>query len=133
MGEIERFPGGRRSKTRAAAESLKPGVVDQARAAVASEIGAQPPALPTTWPDQSHPEKLSTLTGKALDTVRHILDLPCDPENLKLLSIQKDAALSILATQTKVDENRLRERRGNDEIGEILRRLAAADREPLDG
>ncbi len=115
MGMIERFPGGRRPKGRAQAKRGSK-VIEQARAVVVPERAELPVAPAPPWQDQTHPEKLSTLTGKALDKTREILDLPCDPGNLKLLAIQKDAALSVLSTQTKVDENRLRQREDRDRV-----------------
>ena len=135
-GVIEKIPGGRRPKgrrTRAGASEVK--VIEQARAVVASGRAGlrEEPVLP--WQDQTHAEKLDVLTGKALDKTLEILDLPCDPGNLKLLAIQKDAALSVLATQVKVDENQLRERKDNDKLAAILEELAIvkAEKDVFDG
>jgi len=93
--------------------------VNRARAVVAVQRANIPIDPERPWDDQTHSEQLNTLTGMALDVTRQILELPCDPINLKLLSIQKDAALSVLSTQTKVDENRLREQRP-DRLAQIL-------------
>jgi hypothetical protein len=112
MGMRERFPGGRPKK--AASTKGVPREISRARAIVMrerSELSFEPE---TPWQDQSHAERLNTLTGKALDVTRDILELPCDPENLKLLSIQKDAALSILSTQQRLDETRLRDERASE-------------------
>lgn len=54
--------------------------------------------------------------------------IPVDPGNLKLLSIQKDAALSVLSTQAKVDGNRLRDREGRDDALRALLRQIEEDR-----
>jgi hypothetical protein len=129
VGLIERFPGGRRPKAKAQARAVKreARVIERARAIVASEPAELPAAPVSPWNEQTHAEKLNTLTGMALDKTRELLELSCDPENLKLLSIQKDAALSILSTQTKVDENRLRGRQ-TDMMPELLRRLAETEK-----
>ena len=98
MGLVEKFPGGRKSKTSPPRKADK--VIHRAGAIVASE-GARLPAVPKSkardWGKKTHAGKLSALTGKALDKTKEILELACDPDNLKLLSIQKDAALSIIA------------------------------------
>jgi len=129
MGLIERFPGGRQPTAKAKVQPVKreAKVSERARAVVASKRAELPAAPVTPWNEQTHAEKLDTLTGMGLDKTREILELPCDPENLKLLSIQKDAALSIASMQVKVDENRLRARRA-DFLPELLRRIEEAER-----
>ncbi len=125
MGLIQKIPGGRPPKDRVAATPAT--TVEQARVVVVSEHAEIPPTPMEPWQDQTHAEKLDTLAGMALDKTREILELPCDPENLKLLSIQKDAALSVLSTQVRVDENRLRQQGKSDRIGELLRELEAVE------
>jgi len=124
LGLIEKIPGGRPKKGAVVKSVVKE--VNQARAVVASRGASIPVEPEKPWATQTHAEQLNTLTGKALDVTRQILDLPCDLGNLKLLSIQKDAALSVLSTQTKVDENRLRAQRP-DGLAEILRKIREAD------
>jgi hypothetical protein len=128
-GVIAKIPGGRRPKEHATAYNGKPDMIEKARAVVAN-VRSELPLVPgAPWQDQTHAEKLATLTGKALDTTLAILDLPCAPDNLKLLSIQKDAALSLLSTQVKVDQNRLREREGSaGRLNALLEELAALTR-----
>jgi hypothetical protein len=123
MGIRERFPGGRPKK--AASSKGVPREISRARAIVMRGRSELPFEPETLWQDQSHAERLNTLTGKALDLTRDILELPCDPENLKLLSIQKDAALSILSTQQRVDETRLRDQRDDDAVAKILANVKA--------
>ena len=123
MGLIEKIPGGRKANAPRAQTDDK--VIERARAVVAS-AGAELLVPVTPWDDQTHAEKLGTLTGKALDKTKDILELVCDPSNLKLLSIRKDAALSIIAAQVKVDETQLRAQ--NDEsrdraLAEVRRRI----------
>ncbi len=121
-GMIKKIPGGRRPRAPTRAKASDVMVIEEARAAVVRDHTEVPALSALPWQDQSHPEKLNTLTGKALDKTREILDLPCDPANLKLLSIQKDAALSVLSAQVKVDENRLREREHGDRgLADLLR------------
>src|SRR5215469_15863224 len=124
LGLIEKIPGGRPKKGAVVKSAVKE--VNQARAVVASRRASILVEPEKPWANQTHAEQLNTLTGKALDVTRQILDLPGDPGNLKLLSIQKDAALSVLSTQTKVDENRLRAQRP-DGLAEILRKIREAD------
>lgn len=75
---------------------------------------------------------LNVLVGKALTKLQEIIDLPLeksDPEFMKLLSAQKDAAVSVVNTAVKVDETRLRARTENS-LAKLLdkinqRRLSA--------
>ena len=76
------------------------------------------PPLPIPWTEQTRADRLAILTDKSLDVARAILDLPIDPGDKRLLGIQKDMALSIIATQTKVDETQLR-RRESDRAAEF--------------
>jgi hypothetical protein len=130
-GVIEKIPGGRRAKAPKPREGDK--VIHRARAIVASE-GTRLPAMPKSeardWGKKMHADKLRALTGKALDKTKEILELACDPDNLKLLSIQKDAALSIIAAQVKVDETQLRARDEESHqraLAKIRRRLEEYD------
>lgn len=124
MGVIGRFPGGRRPTARPRAVKSEAKVVEQASAVVANQRAEVSVAPVPPWQEQTHAERLNTLTGKALDKTRDILDLPCDPDNLKLLAIQKDAALSVLSTQVKVDETRLRQREhGNSILDKLWREI----------
>jgi len=81
--------------------------------------------LPAVGNGQGSAERLAVLTAKSLDVAEAILSAPIDLEDKKLLSIQKDTALSIIATQVKVDESVMRERR-IDRLPDMLRRLAEA-------
>lgn len=88
------------------------------------------------WAEQTKAERLSTLTDQALEVTRQILTLPIDtedlkdPASLKLISIVKDAALSTIAASIKVNDRKLQaeERRQEEAISEILRRVAESDR-----
>ena len=132
MGAIERFPGGRRRKAPALAKGGTK-AIEQARAVAAIErtrLPAMQKSDARNWEKKTHAEKLRALTGRALDKTKEILELACDPDNLKLLSIQKDAALSIIAAQVKVDETQLRARDEESHqraLAEIRRRLEEYD------
>ena len=67
------------------------------------------PAKP--WADMSKGERMSHNANLALNFTRQLLELPFDPENLKLLGHQKDAALTIISQQIRIEAERLREAR----------------------
>ena len=64
------------------------------------------PAKP--FADMSKGERMSHNANLALDFTRQLLELPFDPENLKLLAHQKDAALSIISQQIRIESEQLR-------------------------
>src|SRR6516162_6934803 len=61
-------------------------------------------------------ERMSHNANLALNFTRQLLELPFDPENLKLLGHQKDAALTIISQQIRIEAERLREPRARGEI-----------------
>ena len=63
----------------------------------------------------SQGERMSHNADLALDFTRQLLELPFDPENLKLLGHQKDAALTIISQQIRIEAERLREPRARGE------------------
>jgi hypothetical protein len=79
--------------------------------AEAAETAA--PAKP--WADMSKGERMSFNADLALNFTRQLLELPFDPENLKLLGHQKDAALTIISQQIRIETERLREPRARGE------------------
>src|SRR5258708_5944737 len=111
-GLVGKVPGGRLPK--ALAQKRDGDVISRARAIVVQERAELPIEPALLWEDQSHAQKLSTLTGQVLDKVREILETPCELDNLKLLSIQKDAALSVLSTQVRIDQSQLRHRENEE-------------------
>ena len=62
--------------------------------------------LPTQPPTAA--ERQAGNLDRALDVVGQILALPVDPENIKLLAQQKDAALTTISQSIRIDETRLR-------------------------
>jgi hypothetical protein len=68
------------------------------------------PSLPARpWDELTTGEKLAANTDLSLDIIRQILELRVDPDNVKLLAQIKDAALSIISHQIRVEEGRLRQ------------------------
>jgi uncharacterized protein YyaL (SSP411 family) len=70
--------------------------------------------------------KLDELTQKALDFYDDLLSEPMSMEDMKLLSAQADAARTILTTQLRVDDSRLK-KRTNDTLAELLKRIETED------
>ena len=69
-------------------------------------------------------ERMSHNADLALNFTRQLLELPFDAENLKLLGHQKDAALTIISQQIRIEAERLREPRARGEsVPGILRAL----------
>ena len=63
-------------------------------------------ALPARPPTVA--ERQASNLDRALDVVGQILALPVDPEDVKLLAQQKDAALTTISQSIRIDETRLR-------------------------
>ena len=64
------------------------------------------PAKPRA--DMTKGERLSHNVDLSLEFTRQLLELPFDPANLKLLGHQKDAALTLISQQIRVETERLR-------------------------
>jgi hypothetical protein len=67
------------------------------------------PAVP--WADMTKGERMAYNADLALNFARQLLELPFDPRNLKMLGLQKDAALTIISQQIRVESEQLREPR----------------------
>jgi hypothetical protein len=76
-------------------------------ASPAAAVETAAPAVP--WAAMSKGERMSYNADLALNFTRQLLELPFDPENLKLLGHQKDAALSIISQQIRIEAERLQE------------------------
>jgi hypothetical protein len=79
-------------------------------------------------PGQSRGERLSVVSGQALDTLATVLNLPLpdpdDPHYMKMINAQIAAALGVLGLQWKVDAAQLRPASGEDPaLSEIWRRI----------
>jgi len=82
------------------------------RAKTALPVAAAATAAPAKpFADMSKGERMSHNANLALNFTRQLLELPFDPENLKLLGHQKDAALTIISQQIRIEAERLREPR----------------------
>lgn len=92
----------------------------------AAEVAKDKPALAPS-------EKLERLTGKALDSLEAVLDLP-----VPALSVNPDMAIAVsklhiaasekvLVTQSKVDEHMLKAKQ-TDQMAEMLARLEEVER-----
>lgn len=79
------------------------------------------------------PAQIDKLLDKALHKLDHILDMapsPFDDDYAKLLSIQKDAALSVVNLSIKADENRFRIQ-NETAIVEILKEVKGLKGKPV--
>lgn len=70
--------------------------------------------------------KLDDLTQKALDFYDELLSEPMASDDMKMLSAQADAARTILTTQLRVDDSRLK-KRNVDTMALLLQRLEQED------
>ncbi len=70
--------------------------------------------------------KLDNLTEKALAFYDELLSEPMSTDDMKLLSAQADAARTILTTQLRVDDSRLK-KRTTDTLAQLLQRMNAED------
>src|SRR5580658_83946 len=70
--------------------------------------------------------KLDGLTQKALDFYDDLLSEPLSLDDGKLLAAQTDAARTILSTQIRVDDSRLR-KRTTDTLAALLERIDQED------
>jgi hypothetical protein len=70
--------------------------------------------------------KLDSLTQKALEFYDELLSAPTSFDDLKLLNAQSDAARTIMTTQLRVDDSRLK-KRSDDTLAKLLERMEAED------
>ena len=112
-GLIERFPNGRRrgvpNGARAPDKHIRRAqlVIERLRDMVKKAVPALPADVLPTQPPTAAERQAGNL-DRALDVVGQILALPVDPENVKLLAQQKDAALTTISQSIRIDETRLR-------------------------
>lgn len=74
---------------------------------------------------QERGQHLESLIDQALDKLEEVLAIPIDmlsDDPLKLISIQKDAAIAVVNLANKVDENRFR-KKSADAITSILQQV----------
>lgn len=70
--------------------------------------------------------KLDDLTQKALDFYDELLSEPPDFSDPKMLAAQESAARTVLTTQLRVDDSRLK-KRTTDTLAELLKRMENED------
>jgi hypothetical protein len=91
---------------------------------------AAAPAAPVIatrpWAGQGPAEKLDTLTVSAMDTLKDILDQPTALNDPKMLSLQKDAALSVIGAQIRVQAGRIQKKEA-DTIAKLLACIRAGE------
>jgi hypothetical protein len=63
---------------------------------------------PVPWEQQSKGERLSYNVDLSLSFTKSLLELQFDPHNVRLLAIQKDAALTLISQQIRVETERMR-------------------------
>jgi hypothetical protein len=133
--EAEAAPTGRRRRqSRDAADLI-------AMTAASADASAEPITLPTpaaaardmTAVLASKAERLSGATDMALGIVERILQLGVTPDNLKLLALVKDTALTIIGQQIRVDESRMRGGTTDRSYEAMLRSIEAAQPTKADG
>jgi hypothetical protein len=78
------------------------------------------------WGEMTKAEKLGFTTDLGLDIVKSILELGVDLGNLKLLKIVKEAALTVISQQIRVDEGQMRSQQSVQQIAAIVAALDAA-------
>jgi hypothetical protein len=71
--------------------------------------------------------KLDAVTQRALDKLDELLALPVDTQDGNLLRAQTAAANTVLHTQTRVDEARLRARAQTDILPKIIEMMKAEE------
>ncbi len=90
-------------------------------------VAAAPATAAKPWAAQGHGEKLDTLTTSALDTLRDILAEPTALDDLKKLSVQKDAALSVIGAKIKVESGRMQQEDRAANLNRLLACLKAGE------
>jgi hypothetical protein len=88
---------------------------------------AAPVIVTRPWAGQGPAEKLDTLTGSAMDKLRDILDQPTALTDPKMLSIQKDAALSVIAAKIKVESGKMQRRNEGETLTKLLACIRAGE------
>jgi hypothetical protein len=114
-GEIQRFPGGRR--TRGLPPLSRDPTIRKAQRIIEARMADQEivtvPERP--WSELTHPEKLDKETGQALDIAAKILRDGAqllerdgiEGTDIKLVTLVKDTALQVISTQVRVDNAKL--------------------------
>jgi hypothetical protein len=103
-GVISRFPNGQRPA------KLNPDMRVRKARQVILELRlkmSEQVALPKPRSAMGRGEKLALAADTGLDVIQAILDAPVDLDNLKLLALQQNTALTAVAMRIKVEQGRL--------------------------
>ncbi len=90
------------------------------------EPATSPAVMPAAPVVASLADQLESASGEAIGKVREIMAMPLDPESAHfgvIMRAQTSAAATVLTTQTRADENRLRASRGADTLALLLARM----------
>ena len=124
FGEVPEHIRKRHAKDIPAIGSLDDLVLPGARVAYAQVEILETPVVRDAVLDSS--AKLDELTNKALKFYDDLLSEGAAIDDPKMLSAQSDAARTILTTQLRVDDSRLK-KRTTDTLAELLRRMDEED------
>ena len=104
------------------------------RVETAPDHGDAPVALPAAMPavPLAAPlaDQLESASGKAIEKAQEILAMPLDPASEQfgvVMRAQTSTVATVLATQTRADENRLRASNNPDRLAELLVRMNQED------
>lgn len=76
-------------------------------------------------------EKFAVLLGQSLEFTHRLLNVAADPlKDAKVVSMQKDAAISVMSMRVKIDASIMKERRV-DRLSDLLERLKAEPAGPV--
>jgi|GEM_PF-3775491 len=124
FGEVPEHIRRRHAKDIPAIGNLDDLVLPGARVAYAQVEILETPVVREAVLDSS--AKLDELTNKALKFYDDLLSEGAAVDDPKMLSAQSDAARTILTTQLRVDDSRLK-KRTTDTLAELLRRMDEED------
>lgn len=96
------------------------------RVETAPDQTVEPGTLPAAPPAVQLADQLESASGEAIGKVREIMAMPLNPESAHfgvIMRAQTSAAATVLTTQTRADENRLRASKGADTLALLLARI----------
>jgi hypothetical protein len=99
---------------------------------LSAAAAGEPPVVTAEkpWDRMTKGEKLSFATDLGLDVVKAILELGVDPSNPKVLNIVKETALTVVSTQVKVDQEKMRAaREAGGSLQEFYRQYGSTSEE----
>ena len=106
-GLLTRLPNGRRPKGAAKLSADKKIARAQRIIEVVMTQSSGSSALAKPWAQMSKAEKLAAAADKGLDVAKAILDAPMDLDNTKLLALQQQTALTVIAQQIRVEQGKM--------------------------